>query len=68
MWIYQRENSPSLVVIGFECRSRCLEGFGDRVMTVQAGEKELLAKIILKKNTTSAYRIWTHSTAPCLRP
>ena len=40
--------SPSLVVIGFECRSRCLEGFGDRVMTVQAGEKELLAKIILE--------------------
>ena len=40
--------SPSLVVIGFACSSRCLDGFGGRVMTVQAGEKELLAKIILE--------------------
>ncbi|MDO5418262.1 MAG: AraC family transcriptional regulator [Lachnospiraceae bacterium] len=40
--------SPSLVVIGFECNSPCMEAFRNQILTVQETEAALLAQIIIE--------------------
>lgn len=49
--------SPSLVVIGFECGSRLLKSFENRVMEVGETEKELLARIIIEARNTFRGRL-----------
>ena len=49
--------SPSLVVIGFECRSPAIKSFEDQLMSVQDTEKELLAQIIVEARNTFSGRL-----------
>jgi len=49
--------SPSLVVIGFECRSECMKAFEDQLMNIQDTEKELLAQIIIEARNTFSGRL-----------
>lgn len=49
--------SPSLVVIGFECRSPAMKAFEEQLLTVQETEKELLARIIIEAGNTFEGRL-----------
>lgn len=49
--------SPSLVVIGFECRSECMKFFEGQLMKIQDTEKELLAQIIIEARNTFSGRL-----------
>lgn len=41
-------SAPSLVVIGFECSSPCMNAFRGQILTVQETERALLAQIIIE--------------------
>ncbi len=49
--------APSLVVIGFECRSPCMEAFRGRILTVQDTEQALLAQIIIEARRAFSGRL-----------
>lgn len=56
--ILTREHiSPSLVVIGFECSSPCMNMFGDKVLSVQETEIALLARIIAEARNAFSGRL-----------
>lgn len=49
--------SPSLVVIGFECQSECMNSFENQTMNIQDTEKGLLAQIIIEAQNTFSGRL-----------
>lgn len=49
--------SPSLVVIGFDCHSPCMEVFEDQLISINDREKELLAQIIVEARNTFEGRL-----------
>lgn len=49
--------SPSLVVIGFDCHSPCMESFKGQMLNVQEPEKALMARIINEARNTFRGRL-----------